>query len=307
MPILLLLAAEAAGSPLTNTVEVQAATGAAVGDTVAILRDGELTIVEEGPSWRSYQWAVDVEFYVYTETPDALGPAVNAAYGQCARLIQQVPPLGGLVERLVERDFLLEIDRTPNTGPTCEGTLGMFLFWDQPRGTIASRTVLREALATLLASNAPGDDRTLRERVLSGVRDRAAAATGLPVARNAARPVDMDALEAGALDVGVVLVDGEHDATSETDRDVTQYQLRFTVEIYSGETDPALRDVRLDAVETAIRGTLIDCPILDGVPVWIDEDTSDVAIDGTQATAPTAARLFRGFVTFYQEIPAFAA
>jgi hypothetical protein len=225
---------------------------------------------------------------------------LNAGYHQLVRPIQRSPQLGGLVERCVERDFLVDIDRTPGTGPTAQGALGLFVFWDQPRGTAAGRTAIRDRLHQVLLLNEPTDAVSLRERILSGLRDIIEAALGRPVVRNATRPIPLDDSTAAH----AVFVDGGHDADYEQLTGEPVYRLAFTVELYSGEPDPSARDVFLDEQERAVRAALIERSRVDGIDVWIDEESSDVEVDATDATAPSADRLFRGVVEYTEDIVA---
>src|SRR5262252_1399212 len=162
-------------------------------DEITVI-DGPLTVVEDDCEGRVYMLGAKVEAACSRATTAEIGPALNSLYARLLAAAQLDPTLGGLAqvrEGAVE-GISLEVAINRHQFSAASGELQLQLqltYWESDADPVPRREPILEALTTALNAAAAGPDPCVREAILTALVAQLTAGLGLPVQRNADRPV----------------------------------------------------------------------------------------------------------------------
>lgn len=262
-------------------------------DELAII-DGTQVILEDHHTGRLYELEARVDGAVARTGAAEIGAALNALYAQTLQAILTDPGLGGLTSAIREgqtegASLEIEITHDPFTGAS--GFFGLHLvmpFW-QPDGAPPRREAILEAFATAVAGNAPTVLVSVREQILEAVRVALAAALGIPILRNAPRPLDTRAASQLA-----VLIDGDQQADYTADPGRVHYRAQLATEVFVAGTDAVPLDALIQGVLAAFRGA----GTLGGLAIDLLEGDTEPSVQRIEYTGPFLAARIRTDVLY---------
>jgi hypothetical protein len=219
-------------------------------DEISLI-DGPLTITDDLGDGRFYRLDAKVEAAVQRATMAEIGPALNSLYARLLAAAELDPTLGGLaqVREGADTGTSLEVAINRHQFTAGSGQLQLALqltYWQSDAAVTSLREPILEALQAALNGAAAGPDPCVRERVLATLVTQLTAALGLPVQRNADRPV------AAGGGPQVLFHDGPQIA-DDSSLGYTLYRTTPAVEVFVPGQNAAQLDALLQVVIGAIR------------------------------------------------------
>lgn len=260
------------------------------------VHDGTERVLEDRHEGTLYLLPVMLRGHVTAATSEALGPALSRLYGQTLVALLADRQLGGLVADVTEGGESdpegddgaagLEIDlmREAYTAPAAGFGLHALARYFVPAGAVAQREAILDAIASALNANVPLPLPTVRERVLVALRAHVEAALGMPMRRNADRPVDEPA---------VVMLEGDQSPYHDT-LGLTFYRAAVAFEVFTHGGSTA----GLDATVQWIRGALRSAAPLGGLITDVELGSTDPETLRQEYSGPLLAARVECFVWY---------